>query len=244
MKALNRRVFKKYQNLTNWKIGDFVLQLLVVILGIVITFTISNAVAKHAKAKEVEQTMHFIKSEIEMNMQNVQKASSVFQSERRAASYILRYKDSLGSANPDSLVQYAGAPFYSDVFSYTKDAMEILKSASLVQHVKNKELILQIIKAYNSLEDFKVLTTWYYNAKEKKGERLNTNREFNNTFNALFSSSKNIPKSWEILLNNNDVVNLLTFAAMGANFQRVTHNAEENINQALQMLQKEYIFDK
>lgn len=234
-----RRTRIKNKSFTNWRMGDFILQLLVVILGIVITFTVSNLVAEREKERAVEKTMLFIKDEIEMNLKSVQQINEIFQNERRACNYILSFKGKMDDANKDSLMLYSGVPFYSQNFTYTKDALEMLKAYSLIQHVKNKELVLQIVKTYNTLELLKEFQVWYYNTKEKYGDRISADKEFSKVFESLFNVNS-INNLWKLCIENNDVYNLLRFVTNGANFNTFTNDAQQDIIKTINMIEKEY----
>lgn len=55
------------------------------------------------------------------------------------ACYLLQYKDSIDKASPDSIEKYGYSPFQSFNPIYIDDAMEMLKSSSLISAIENKK---------------------------------------------------------------------------------------------------------
>lgn len=233
---------KNIRNLTTWKLGDYILQLSVVILGIVITFAVSNAVSAHAKAKEVAQAMQIIKNELELNKKTLQKISHTLAYEREASRYILRFEGQIEKADRDSLQMYLNAPYTSSRFIYSGNALEMLKSSALIPHVQKKGVILQILDAYNQLENANVTVSWYYTIKEKNGEHLNEKEyaEFGKRERDLCRNLKeNIYKIWKHRIEDNYIRNILNLAAFGVNFNPI-HTADTTLSQTIELLSKEY----
>lgn len=56
------------------------------------------------------------------------------------ACYLLQYKDSIDKASPDSIEKYGYSPFQSFNPIYIDDAMEMLKSSSLISAIEIKNL--------------------------------------------------------------------------------------------------------
>lgn len=69
------------------------------------------------------------------------------------ACYLLQYKDSIDKASPDSIEKYGYSPFQSFNPIYIDDAMEMLKSSSLISAIENKKLATQIIQTYNTIKN-------------------------------------------------------------------------------------------
>lgn len=230
---------KTKKNFTSWKIGDYILQLSVVVLGIIITFTISDLVAERAKEKEIEKAMQLIKSECELNIKRVQDTASIFHDEQHASTYIISFRDHMSEANTDSLLLYSSYPFYSHLFAYHNDAMEMLKTSSLIQHVDNKDLVLQIVKSYTALENLKVFHKWYYDVKEKIGDRINMNKNFTSSYEALYNTN-GVQQLWDLYLDNKDIYDLLKFISAGANFDSNTNDPIQMLEQTIIMINKEY----
>lgn len=231
-----------FSSFTSWKIGDFILQLLVVILGIVITFAASNAVNKHAKAKETAKAMEIVKDELKQNLEDFDHIAERLKLEQRICQYIRHYENHLEDASPDTLQKYVSMPFQSFNFTYSVNAMEMLKASSLIPNVRNKELILSVMKAYDSLKSISEHIKWYYNTKEEHGKPLNSDDKFTREYEVLFSKefSKNIHKVIAYQLSSLPVHNIIVFGATGVNFEKVLQNTRNNITQAIEMIQQEY----
>lgn len=144
-----------FRSFTTWKIGDFILQLLVVILGIVVTFAAGNAVSERTKAKEVAKAMEIVKNELERNLEDFDQITERLRLEQRICRYIRSYEKHIEEASADTLRKYLSMPFQVSSFIPASDAMEMLRASSLLPNVENKELVLDILKAYNGLQEVK-----------------------------------------------------------------------------------------
>lgn len=83
---------RKWRKFTSWRIGDYVLQLSVVVLGIIVTFAGSSAISRYSESKQVANTMQLIKSELKLNRERVEDIHKHLNFERRACNYILQYR--------------------------------------------------------------------------------------------------------------------------------------------------------
>lgn len=134
------------------RIGDFTCNFTAVVLGILITFAGTDWIEERKTKSEVKKALSLIKNEMKINRKyiNEMKKNEIFQ--QRGALYLLQYKDSLDRASPDSLEKYCNFSFQSQAYLYIDDAMEMLKTSSLMPAIENKELVTQIIKTYNAIK--------------------------------------------------------------------------------------------
>lgn len=230
---------KGIRKYTTWKIGDYVLQLSVVVIGIVVTFAGSNALEERAKAKELVQAMQIVKSELELNRQEVIRVTGILQNERNGCSYLLHYKDHIRDANPDTLRMYLYTPFISELYAYTDDALEMLKASSLVQQIQNKETVLQLIKAYNKLKSVDEIFRWYYNSKEKEADLITKDPDFVMQNTELMKKG-DIYEVWKYRFTNFHLNTILRIAAFGAGFEETFQEAQDALSDAIMLIDKEY----
>lgn len=232
---------KKWRKFTSWRIGDYILQLSVVVLGIIITFAGSSAISGYVESKQIANTMQLIKSELELNRERVEYIHKHLDFERRACNYILRYQNNFENASEDSLLMYANVPFEVDIFIYVTDALEMLKMSSLSQRIQDKELIFQIVKAYNELKRTQEVVNWFYGLKSKYAEFIYTDVEFQKGKKKWEGNEKeNIRDFCRYHLDNVQFVNILKFTATGVNYEPSCRKAEEALDQAVAMIEKKY----
>lgn len=240
----------KFREYTSWKAGDFVLQLSVVILGIIVTFAGSNAITRHAQSKEIATTLQFVQTELEMNLRNLKEMHNNLLQEKKACVYLLGYENEPEKISADSLSRYMGLPFVINSFSYTSDALEMLKMSSLTQQIRDKEMVLQIVSAYNELKKTGELVKWYYGMKSKYTDRLEDSESFardalgvrkkagKNLHDYLFNK-QNFNEMYVMYWNYPPFRNLLLFISGGVNL-RTFHNAEVILEQAIASIQEKY----
>lgn len=233
---------KKRRELTTLKIGDYILQLSVVILGVIVTFGGSTLLSERAKAKEIANTMELIKIELEMNKEDIQEISQYLAAEQKMSRYLLHFENNLSEASEDTLRMQLSFPFRINRFKARTDALEMFKMSSLAQQIQDKKLILQIIKTYTEIKAVEDVVRWYYDLKSKYLEELkndknylNKEREFINTY-----TSKSIRQLWELRLSCFTVYNVLQFINGAREFQKGFPTAETAIEESIQIIEKSY----
>lgn len=132
--------------------GDFICNFTAVVLGILITFAGTDWIEERKTDKEVKDALSLVKDEMLINRERIKAMmeDEVFQ--QRGALYLLQYKDSLDKAPSDSLEKYCNFIFQSRSELYINDAMEMLKTSSLMPAIRDKKLVTQIIKTYNTIK--------------------------------------------------------------------------------------------
>lgn len=145
--------------------GDFICNFTAVVLGILITFAGTDWIEERKTDKEVKDALSLVKDEMLINRERIKAMmeDEVFQ--QRGALYLLQYKDSLDKASSDSLEKYCNFTFQSRSDLYINDAMEMLKTSSLMPVIRDKKLVTQIIKTYNTI---KIAYTNYDNFTDTK----------------------------------------------------------------------------
>lgn len=137
---------------TRYKFGDFFRNFIAVVLGIVITFAGSDLMEERKMRNEVKDALLLVKDEILLNRKTIEELMEQELFEQQGACYLLQYKDSMNMASPDSVEKYGYSPFQSFNPIYIDDAMEMLKSSSLISAIENKKLATQIIQTYNTIK--------------------------------------------------------------------------------------------
>lgn len=147
------------------KVKQYFREVSVVIVGIVITFVGSGLISDWEKKKEVKTVMGLIREEINDNIDFLEYSISAFQRDSLLFSYLAKSEEAGKEIPLDSLKQIKSALSSVRKFWYKRDAFELLKSASLMQHVKDKELLFQVIKSYQLLEVYELSMNEYTNYK-------------------------------------------------------------------------------
>lgn len=142
----------KIKRFSEWRLGDYFRQLSIVILGIVVTFMASDALSEYSKSRELKKAMQLVREELRLNRENVHKIAGWVKMNQYVGTMMLQAGKNLEGIPDDTLRKYVNIPFQTDDFLYTNHALELLKTSSLFQQMRDKEHALQLIKAYAELE--------------------------------------------------------------------------------------------
>ncbi|MCD8182628.1 MAG: hypothetical protein LUE99_05550 [Bacteroides sp.] len=160
-----------------YKLGDFFRNFIAVVLGIIITFAGSDWIAERSTQMEVEKSLQLVKSELALNREEMKSMGDRVALEQHAANYLFEHKDNAKEMPADSIRKYFPLPFQWSKFTFTSDAIEMLKTSGLIQKIQSKELALQIIKAYGAIKAAESSFTIYSNIKDQVQNDFNNNPE-------------------------------------------------------------------
>ena len=128
---------------------NFFLNVLSVILGIVITFTIQGMIDRAGDKKEVRSALELVRSELSTNLGDISIMTDYLAQERKSADYFRRHEKDLTRCPSDSVQYHSGILFAEASITASNDALELLKMSSLFQKVGNNALSMRIIRAYD-----------------------------------------------------------------------------------------------
>ena len=131
-------------------VASFLTNMLSVILGIFITFTIQGMIDRSSDRKNARSALDLVRSELTRNIEDISTMKDYLYEERRSADYFLASKDTLDRCNPDSLSYHAGMLFADVSFTLSHDALELLKMSSVFQKIGRNDLSMKIIRAYDT----------------------------------------------------------------------------------------------
>lgn len=134
------------------RIIDFLSNLLSVVLGIIITFTIQGMIDRAADRKNVRSALELVRSELATNMDDIMVMRGYLEQEKRSADYFLCHLDALDGCPADSIAFHSSVIFGNATISVCDDALELLKMSSLFQKAGDNMLSMKIIRAYDSCE--------------------------------------------------------------------------------------------
>lgn len=160
----------KIKRFSEWRLGDYFRQLSIVILGIVVTFMASDAISEYSKSRELKKAMQLVREELRLNRENVRKIADWVKMNQYVGTMMLQAGKDLEEIPDDTLQKYVNIPFQTEDFLYTNHVLELLKTSSLFQQVRDKEHALQLIKAYAELELLSRTMSFFMAEKIKRME--------------------------------------------------------------------------
>lgn len=188
-----------------WKPGDYVRQTSIVVIGVLITFVGSELVTRCSEQKDIKSTMLLIRDELRNNKDKFKGAISEFNNDERISTLLVEHDMKFRTIPEDSLRQFGFVLGHFRIFSYRRNAMDLLKNSMLMQKISDKEFLLSLIEVYETLEGFKTLITEYY---DMKGQAVNpfhltlTDEQFNSLLEGGY-------EMWEIYLSDKTVRNFM-----------------------------------
>lgn len=176
------------------------LEFIVVVLGIAITFIGEALVNKNYEQKEVKSSLQLVRDELIDDIGYVRECDSISFEELQAIFYILANKDSLDKANQDTLYKYYALPLRLVVYTDSREALELLKSSGVFSKIDDKSLALDIIHAYGYLQDYMGSSKMCADEKAKKMQTITESKEFSHLANTATTPSE----LWEGILKHEE----------------------------------------
>jgi hypothetical protein len=131
-------------------VASFLSNVLSVILGIVITFTVQGIINRSNEKREVRSALNLVRTELVSNAEDIGEMSDYLKQELRSAEYFLSHLEDLDACPPDSVSYHSGIIFADASITLSDDALELLKMSSLFQRIGDIGLAMKIIRAYDS----------------------------------------------------------------------------------------------
>lgn len=146
---------------------DFFMKFLSVFLGIVITFSGNAYINRSRERKDVKAALKLVRDELAENIATMDSVSAQLIRERDAATYLREYIGRFEEVPRDSMRKYCNTPLSTNKANLSSEALELLKNSSLFQKIPDKELSLDIIRAYKASRAEADDVDFYYQKIEK-----------------------------------------------------------------------------
>ena len=144
------------------KIGKYLRELSVVVVGIAITFGISNWISNRNERKDLKLYLNSVKMELEANIKHIDNQINILEHLDGYSRYLLSHDKK--SLDPDTLSSYKYISTVSTVVFQTH-AFEMFKTSGSMRLMRDKELLESIWKVYTCLETLKLNFDEYYKLK-------------------------------------------------------------------------------
>lgn len=133
--------------------ASFLSNVLSVILGIVITFTVQGMIDRARERHEVRAALNLVRTELATNATDVAEMTDYLRQERVSADYFLKNLKTLEQCPNDSVRFHSGIIFADATITLSDDALELLKMSSLFQKIGDNDLAMKIIRAYDTCDN-------------------------------------------------------------------------------------------
>jgi len=148
----------------------FISNIMAVILGIIITFSIQEVINDKDEEDNVKAALELVRDELTSCLNDLETYAETLNYRSAGARYVLTHKDTLTKCPPDSIQTYGMMILYGEmILTLPDDAMELLKTSSLFQSINDNELAMKIIGAYDRCH----IMVQLFNSNEAKFQKLN-----------------------------------------------------------------------
>lgn len=220
---------------TKYKFGDFFRNFIAVALGIIITFAGSDWIEDRKTQKEIKGALQLVKAEMQTNQETLQNLIERITLEQRGARYLLEYKNQLEEMSVDSLNKYASLPFQWANFTFSNNAMEMLKASGLIQKIENKELSIEILSIYTEVKEVEISYSTYAEIKKE----LQNNLDNIPNIKQWNSQETNLRDTWKFYLKHPEGIQLLQ-QIPEIQSTEIYKNRLKHINEVINFIEKEY----
>jgi len=153
----------------------FIANILAVILGIVITFSIQGVIDKRNEKENVRSALQLVENELKDCRGNFQTFMEYVELNSKAAGYILDHSDDLFSCPKDSLLSCNKILRSTQIITMPSDALELLKTSSLFHAIGNNDLSVTILRTYNMCQAMLQVFSYYENMKSDLDKMIKMN---------------------------------------------------------------------
>lgn len=144
---------------------EYMLQLSVVILGIVITFAGSGLIERWQRQRQVRATMLLVYEELKTNLGLRDNCCEKLRFDQSGMLMFDHYGRNVDLIPMDSLDRYVSLLGTMRSVEVQNDAFEVLKSSGVIQFVGDKELLMQVLSCYRQLGTFAARVDSYNQSK-------------------------------------------------------------------------------
>jgi hypothetical protein len=162
---MNKSRTKKLVN----KIGKYLWELSIVVIGITITLSANNWINDRSERKTLNLYLNTVKLELEENLKIVNSSKEFY---KRSFEYVVYLSSNEKRAlNPDSLKSYSDIQHNITLFTYKSNALDMLKFSGKMSLIKDKEILQHIWSCYADLEDIKQIHDLAMQLKIEEGKK-------------------------------------------------------------------------
>jgi len=147
----------------------FFSNILAVILGIAITFSLQGIIDRHNQKENILSALRIVGEELTGCRNDLAECAVFLDKERTAALYLSNNLSQLHSCPVDSVAEYGTVYISEMLLTLPDDALELLKSSSLFSAINDNELSLAIIRAYDQCNALRQI---FNRHEEKKSATL------------------------------------------------------------------------
>ncbi len=135
------------------RIAKYLREVSIVVIGVAITFTISNWISSRNEEKDLQRYLDAIKLELENNLETMQQDIDFYTEESNFSRYLSSIRINGDALQADSVVKYNAILGSVVGATYKTNAHEMLKTSGAMRLIKNETLLMSILDCYSLLDE-------------------------------------------------------------------------------------------
>ena len=144
----------------------FLINLLGVILGILLTFGVNALYQKQEENKKIKEMLILIRNELATNKEYFKNQERIMRKDAYVYGKILEAKNNWKTIPEDTLKDYFNRTMYLEFNQLTSSAWQIFQNSEIIQRLEDKELIIRLTDCYFWIETIQDnMKTEYWNEK-------------------------------------------------------------------------------
>ncbi len=228
------------ERLKRIKIFSYFRELSIVIIGVLVTLAITDKVNESSKQKEVKETLQLVQLELQNNLEQLEKMKTIHHEDTRMLRVFRNHLKDIKAIPADTLMKYPNLFGRILEFNPKKDAYDVFKSSALMQYVKDKVLILELMTCYSALSEIENAIHIY---SEMKSEAI---QEFKQLDYDIYSDAwsmfmQNNPYPYfELLLRSNDTRRFLNHGVAVFDEEEIFDGTKILLENMISKIEKKY----
>ena len=150
------------QNFSINKIGKYLCEISVVVIGVAITLSASYWISNKSEKRDMALYLDAIKLELEENIETLEQAIKDLEPSIKYSNY-LRSLD-VKSLNIDSISSYENA-LSVNMYSFQTNAFEMFKNSGIMRFIDDKEFLQSLWNMYEGIIGTRTISDWYFQEK-------------------------------------------------------------------------------
>lgn len=179
-----------------WTWKEYSLQLLVVLVGVIVTLIGSGMVTRWQEQRKVRSVMQLVYGELKTNGVEMDRICRHLDHDRRGMLLLQKHGMDYRSVPVDSLKKYRYILGETDTFELRSDALDVLRTTGTITSVSDRQMLFEVLECYSRMEHFAASVEKYNDQKMLS---------LNHLFAAGLDGSIDGPdpvETWRVMMND------------------------------------------
>lgn len=179
-----------------WTWKEYSLQLLVVLVGVIVTLIGSGMVTRWQEQRKVRSVMQLVYGELKTNGVEMDRICRHLDHDRRGMLLLQKHGMDYRTVPVDSLKKYQYILGETDTFELRSDALDVLRTTGTITSVSDRQMLFEVLECYSRMEHFAASVEKYNDQK-----MLSLNHLFAAGLDGSIGGSDPV-ETWRVMMND------------------------------------------